>query len=102
MNFEVNKSEFTTTLTITDTKRLSISNAELLKNEASSIINKGTKELIINCENINFIDSSGFSALISTLKASKQTNTDLTLKNLKPSVLELMELMQLHTIFNIS
>ena len=74
-----------------------ISNAlkEELKKEAENF------HLILNLDNIRFIDSSGFGAFLAIYKEAKNNNTKLAFCNLSEDIFELVKLMSLQSIFKI-
>lgn len=57
--------------------------------------------LIIDLEGIKFIDSSGFGVFLSLMKAAKSSNGKFKICNLKPDVMELFKVLQLHNVFDI-
>lgn len=80
--------------------RLNITIADDVKHELVDLFSNKTK-VIFNLENIEFVDSSGFGALISALKACKKTNSRFIIININNEVMELVKLMQLQNIFEI-
>ncbi len=60
----------------------------------------GTK-LVIDLEGIKFIDSSGFGVFLSLMKAASNSNGSFKICNLKPDVMELFQVLQLHNVFDI-
>lgn len=72
-----------------------------IKEELSSIIQKQPTNLILNLEGIKFIDSSAFGTLVSLIKLCKTTNSNLKLCNTSKDVTELINVMQLNSIFEI-
>ncbi|MDX5321207.1 MAG: STAS domain-containing protein, partial [Bacteroidota bacterium] len=72
------------------------------KAEIKGLIDDQTKNIIADLEGIKFIDSTGFGALISVLKTVKSQNGKLILTGVSPEVRELMDLMQLLSVFTLS
>ncbi|MEX0981729.1 MAG: STAS domain-containing protein [Bacteroidales bacterium] len=60
----------------------------------------GTK-LVFDLEGIKFIDSSGFGVFLSLMKAANNSNGKFKICNLKPDVMELFQVLQLHNVFDI-
>lgn len=58
-------------------------------------------KLVIDLEGIKFIDSSGFGVFLSLMKAANNSNGEFKICNLKPDVMELFKVLQLHNVFDI-
>lgn len=58
------------------------------------------KTVTVDCQTIDFIDSSGIGALLSIQKRM-QGERAVTLKNTKPTVISVIELLRLHRVFNL-
>ncbi len=82
-------------------KRFNALIANQVKEELNQVLERKGTKLIIDLINVSFIDSSGFGALISNLKRSKENNSSLYLSNINADVMELIVLMKLDTIFEI-
>ncbi|MEQ8675972.1 MAG: STAS domain-containing protein [Aggregatilineales bacterium] len=59
------------------------------------------KKVVVNLENVNFIDSSGLSALVKGLKRCRQNGGELYLCHLQQAVFIIFELTRLDKAFNI-
>lgn len=101
MNIECKTIESVTIIKFAETDRLYALNAEIAKEKMNEILTQQKAQLIVDCENISFIDSSGFGALLSALKTSKQNNSTIKLCNINNKVMELVKLMQLDSVFDI-
>src|SRR5688500_10350289 len=68
--------------------RLDIEVAAQFRATLLSLIEQGNRRLVIDLQNINFIDSSGLGALVSALKALKRTDGagDVRLTRVQPPV----------------
>lgn len=86
---------------INDTTKLNVVIADQFKKELKSHLTAPNTKLIINLENISFIDSSGFGALISLLKVSRSNNCKLKLCNINDELFKMFELIHLHKVFDI-
>lgn len=62
----------------------------------------GHTKLVVDLEDVNFIDSSGLGALVTALKTVKLRNTDgdVRLANVAPPVVALLEIIRLHRVFS--
>lgn len=72
-----------------------------VKDEVNQIMRKRDTKLIFDFTNIDFIDSSAIGSLISILKTSKENNNSFALTNVNKEVQDLLEIMQLNTIFTV-
>jgi len=84
-----------------DTNKLNALVSEQVKKEIGGIFDKSGAKVIIDMDNIAFIDSSGFSALISILRKARNNNGVLHLCNISPEMMKLFNLLQLHNVFHI-
>lgn len=66
------------------------------------LIQVGHTRLVVDLEDVNFIDSSGLGALVTALKTVKLRNTDgdIRLANVRPPVVALLEIIRLHRVFS--
>ncbi|MDR3090600.1 MAG: STAS domain-containing protein [Clostridiales bacterium] len=80
-----------------------IFNSPELKTELNNLIKgEGKAELVLDCEELTFMDSTAIGTLVAVLKNVKVHNGSITLKNVKPSVLKLFKITSLDKIFNIA
>ena len=82
-------------------KQLISLHAHKVKEQINMVLRTPKAKLIVDFQGINFVDSSGFSVLLSALKTARENNSYLKLCNIKTDIMELIELMQLNTIFDI-
>lgn len=83
------------------TTKLNAVNSDEVKEEINRHFeNPGTK-LILDLGNIDFIDSSGFGVLLSVMKNAKNNSGIFIICCIKPNVLALFKLLQLHNIFRL-
>lgn len=66
-----------------------------------SLIEQGNRHLIVDLEEVSFVDSSGLGALVSALKTIKRTSGsgDVRLARLQPPVISLLEIIRLNRVF---
>ncbi len=83
-----------------DTK-LNVAISQKFKVEVTSFIDQPNMKIIIDLGGVDYIDSSGFGALLSVLRASKNQDAQLKLCKISPEVMELVKLLQLHSVFDI-
>ena len=69
-----------------------IHSSQEVKEKLTGILNEKEKSMIINGEEMDYIDSTGLGMLIGIVKRLKENNLDLTLVKLQPSVLKLFQI----------
>jgi len=74
---------------------------EPVKEQLKSFFNKPDTRLALNLEGIKFIDSSGFGVFLSIMKTANNNHGQFKLCNIKPEVMELFRLLQLHNVFDL-
>lgn len=75
--------------------------SQKFKVEMAKLFDSPGMKIVINLEGVDYIDSSGFGALLSVLRAAKSNNAQLKLCNIVTDVMELVKLLQLQTVFDI-
>lgn len=82
-------------------ERLDIEVAGDFRSMLLSLIEQGNRQLVVDLEEITFIDSSGLGALVSALKTLKRSNGpgDVRLARVQPPVVSLMEIIRLNRVF---
>jgi anti-sigma B factor antagonist len=73
-----------------------------LRDEVRDIVGKGSKKILINLGDVNYIDSSGLGELVSAYTAVKNAGGDLKLLNLTKRVRDLLVITKLLTVFDVS
>jgi anti-sigma B factor antagonist len=81
--------------------RLDAHNANDLKSELLRCFDTGKKEILIDLQDVRFIDSSGLGALVSGFKNAITHQGSLKLASLQPQVRSMFELTRLHRVFDI-
>jgi len=74
---------------------------EPVKEQLKSFFNKPDTRLALNLEGIKFIDSSGFGVFLSIMKTANNNHGQFKLCNIRPEVMELFKLLQLHNVFDL-
>jgi len=72
-----------------------------LRNEIGRVIKNGSQKVIINLNNVNYIDSSGFGCLLSILKEAKNNYCIVKYASPEPEVAEVLKTLHLNTVFEI-
>jgi len=71
------------------------------KDKIDQIVNDGKNKLIMDFQEVNYLNSMGLGVVAATLKKVKKNKGDLKLINLSPAVQELFELTRLTKVFEI-
>ena len=80
---------------------LNILIAQSLKEEVAQYLTKANTKLVLDLAGIEYVDSSGFGALLSILRNAKNNDSQFKICNISPDVMELVKLLQLHNVFDI-
>ncbi len=72
-----------------------------LKDKIVKEIEGGTKKLVLNLTNVDYIDSAGLGVLVALLKRIKKEQGVLRIAGLKPNILKIFQLTRLNQIFDI-
>lgn len=88
-------------LSFENVSKINILVAQSLKEELAQYLNTSGKKLVLNLEGVEYIDSSGFGALLSILRNAKNNNSTFKICNISPDVMELVKLLKLHNVFEI-
>ena len=62
---------------------------------------QGVKKIIVNCENLSYIDSTGLGAFISIYKHIKEKGEKLVITGLKPHIKKIFLITDLDKVFEI-
>ena len=73
-----------------------------LREEVKGLLGEGKKKLVLNLNNVTFIDSAGIGALVAAHSTAKSTGATLRLCNLGSRTIELLQITRLVTVFEIS
>ena len=72
-----------------------------LREEVRNIVAKGSKKILLNLGDVNYIDSSGLGELVSAFTAVKHAGGELKLLNLTKKVRDLLVITKLVTVFDV-
>lgn len=65
------------------------------------VLDNSNSKVIIDLKGVEYIDSSGFGCFLSVMKAARNSYSELKFANPEPRVIELLEMLHLHTVFQI-
>lgn len=68
----------------------------------NSLINASRVKLVVNCEKLEYVSSSGLRVFISALKKAKKLNGDVKLSCLKPPIHEVLKMSGFTQLFSIA
>ncbi|MFQ3550063.1 MAG: STAS domain-containing protein [Armatimonadota bacterium] len=75
--------------------------APQFKEAVNGVLTTGQKHLIINMENVSYMDSSGFGALLSATKRLRPVGGTVSLVNCNQSIKRILQITKLDTIFSV-
>ena len=67
----------------------------------SKLLSNGHKQILLNLGDVNYIDSSGLGALVSSFTSARKQGGELKLLNLTDKVTDLMQMTKLYTVFDV-
>src|SRR5437667_10130785 len=73
---------------------------ELLKDKVNSIVNQGHKKIVLNLEEVPYIDSAGLGEIVRTYTTIKKQDGSLKLLNLTKRISDLLSITKLLTVFD--
>lgn len=82
-------------------ERIDAHNSNELKEYLLHLIEQGERNLVVQLEQVRFIDSSGLGALLSGHKNAAAKAGRLVLSNVQKQVLSMFEITRLNTVFDI-
>lgn len=82
-------------------ERLDAHNSGELKTQMLNLFEEGRNNLVIDLQEVRFVDSSGLGALVSGFKNASARSGNLKLCGLQPQVRSMFELTRLHRVFEI-
>ena len=100
MNLDISEQKKMVLIAIKE-ERLDAHNANDLKAELLALFEQGKRNILIDLQDVRFIDSSGLGALVSGFKNAITNQGSLKLASLQPQVKSMFELTRLHRVFDI-
>ena len=82
-------------------RKVNTLNADALKDELSKYVSIPGNEVLLSMEGINFIDSSGFEAIMSIVDMAERHQSRFRISDVSQDVYELLKLMKLKILFEI-
>lgn len=72
-----------------------------LRDAVRDLVSKGSKKILLNLADVDYIDSSGLGELVAAYTAVKNSGGDLKLVNLTKKVSDLLVITKLATVFDV-
>ena len=82
-------------------ERIDAHNSVELKEFVLNMLEQGEVDIIVQLEQVRFIDSSGLGALLAGFKTASAKSGNFSLSNIQPQVLSMFELTRLNRVFEI-
>ena len=74
-------------------------NAPMLKDTLHNLLDKQVADIIVDCKELKYIDSTGLGVLIGVLKRVKDNDGNISIINLKPYIKKIFTITDLDKIF---
>ncbi len=84
------------------TRRVNTLIADPLREELTRIVSKPGREVVLSMDGINFIDSSGFQAIMAIVDQAGRIGSRFRICDVSQEVYELLKLMKLRFVFEIN
>ena len=99
---QIHKQQVGAVLVVTPQEdRLDASVAGTFKGFMVDVINQGGQKVVLNLERVDFVDSSGLTAIVSTLKSLALAGGEMVVCGIKNNVAALLKLTRLDKIFKV-
>lgn len=73
----------------------------MLRDAVRDLLAKGSKQILLNLADVNYIDSSGIGELVSAYTTARNQGGELKLLNLTKKVHDLLQITKLYTVFDV-
>ncbi len=83
------------------TGKLNAETADEVRDYISNLFSEPNSKVVISFKGIDYIDSTGFGSLLSILRVARDNYGKLKICCIEPQVLNLFNMLHLHTIFDI-
>lgn len=78
-----------------------IYNADNLKSQLHALADQKKADIVLDCTNLKYIDSTGLGVLVSALKRVKEAGKNISITNLTPYIAKIFTLTGLDKVFKI-
>ena len=80
---------------------LDVYNTKKFKEKSIKIYEKNKKNILFDCKELEYLDSTGLGSLIYILKEVEKDNNKIIIENLNPSIMKLFKITKLEDMFEI-
>ncbi|SRR6266403_675120 len=101
MSFEIRESDREGIAILALKGRLTVGEASSLREKVSEVLAAGRKNVILNLQHVDYIDSTGLGSMVICFTTLKKAGGALKLVNPNKRNIELLLLTKLHTIFEV-
>ncbi|MEW5758363.1 MAG: STAS domain-containing protein [Candidatus Omnitrophota bacterium] len=101
MNLEIKEKQSNDVIVCSVKGEININTSPNMRKEFEKLVREDSKKILLNLNNVSYIDSSGLATLIEILQRVKRNNGLMRLSNLSEKVSSLFEITKLDKLFNI-
>lgn len=80
---------------------LDVYNTKKFKENSIKFYEKDKKDILFDCKDLEYLDSTGLGSLIYILKEVEKDNNKIVIENLNPSIMKLFKITKLEDMFEI-
>jgi len=97
----IKQESFGNTVILSLNGRLDTLNFALLENELTSLTEKNQKNIILDCQDLDYISSSGLRILLKALKQVNVVQGRFTICNLQPQIIQIFKISGFERLFEL-
>lgn len=101
MSLVINKNNNEKFIEILPVGEIDIYTSPAFKDDVLNIINEENKDIVINAEKLDYLDSTGLGVIMSILKVIKEKKLSIKMINVKASIYKLFDITGFNKIFDI-
>jgi anti-sigma B factor antagonist len=75
-------------------------NTQTLRDEVKSLLAQGNKNIVLNLQNVSYVDSAGLGELIAAYTTATNQGGTIKLVHLQDKIKDLLQITKLHTVFS--
>ena len=80
---------------------LDVYNTKKFKEKSIKLYEKGKKDILFDCKDLEYLDSTGLGSLIFILKEVEKNDNKIVIENLNPQIMKLFKITKLEDMFEI-
>ena len=101
MQLEITDSEHEGWAVVSASGEVDVASAPALRTRLDELLEAGAARMVIDLEDVDFIDSTGLGVLVGALRRARAANGDVRLVCTNPRILKVFEATGLHEVFTI-